>query len=447
MSLTLSDAARRLEAGQADPVTLTEEALAAARSAGEAFILLLEERARFEAQQARGRRERGLPLSRWDGIPISWKDLFDVQGTRTTAASLTRRDIEAAARDAPLVRRGARAGLVAIGKTNLSEFAFSGLGINPHFGTPHGPVGRDERARVPGGSSSGAATAVVAGAGCVGIGSDTAGSVRIPAAFQGLVGYRPSMHRYSLEGVFPLAQTFDTPGPLARSVEDCVAIDHIFRGQPDDDLEPSRLDDAVFLVERSLLDASNVEPAVRSNLIRFVEALERQGARVRHAELAALREAFHIIDKVAWLGGIEGLAFHRDVLASDKRSLIDPRIVTRLERARGIAPDIVADLYARRTQLMRAAAHELGSAILIYPTVPHVAPLLEPLLADDELFVRTNLATLRSTMATAYLGMPGLALPTGTDDDGVPTSILFSAPAGRDEELLRLGLAIEQAMR
>jgi aspartyl-tRNA(Asn)/glutamyl-tRNA(Gln) amidotransferase subunit A len=447
MPSTLSDAARELESGRADPVALAEQALAAAKDAGAAFILLTEERALFEAGQARERRRRGLPLSRWDGVPISWKDLFDLKGTRTTAASRTRADVAPASADAPLVRQGARAGLVAIGKTNLSEFAFSGLGANAHFGTPRGPVGQDGLARVPGGSSSGAATAVVAGAGFVGIGSDTAGSVRIPAALQGIVGYRPSMGRYSLEGVFPLAPSFDTPGPLARSVEDCAAIDAIFCGELDQNLEPSRLGDAVLVVDRPLLDAPNVEPAVRANLVRFVENLERHGARIRYGEVAALRDAFATIDKVGWLGGIEALAFHREVLASDRRGLIDPRIVTRLERARGIAPDIVADLYARRTILVKAIAEELDGATLVFPTVPHVAPLLDPLLGDDELFARTNLATLRSTMATAYLAMPGLALPSGTDDNGVPTSVCLSAPARGDRNLLRLGLAVERASR
>jgi aspartyl-tRNA(Asn)/glutamyl-tRNA(Gln) amidotransferase subunit A len=430
-----------------DPVAMTEQALEAATASGVAFLALTRERALVEAEQSRDRWKRGLPLSRWDGLPVSWKDLFNMAGERTTAGSQTLTGSAPAQVDAAVVRRAARAGMVSIGHTNLSEFAFSGLGINPHFGTPAGLLGRDGAARVPGGSSSGAASAMLAGAGLVAVGTDTAGSVRVPAAFTGLVGYRPSLGRYPMDGVFPLAPSFDTVGPIGRTVADCAAMDTIFLGDPDRVLEPIALDRVAFVVDCPLLEAPGTEPAVRNNFLHLIELLRQKGARVTVENVAALREVENILDTLGWLGGVEAFNLHRERLAGAERSLIDHRVVTRLERARETATDAVAELYTRKRIVPRRLKQDLDGAILLYPTVPHVAPLLAPLLADDDLFAQTNLRTLRSTMLTSFLGAPGIALPTGTDDQDLPTSVLLSAPAGHDEKLLGVGLAVEHVFR
>jgi aspartyl-tRNA(Asn)/glutamyl-tRNA(Gln) amidotransferase subunit A len=447
MAANLTETARCLAAGLTDPVALTEQALEAATASGFAFLAVMRERALFEAEQSRGRWKRGLPLSRWDGLPVSWKDLFDMAGERTTAGSQTLTGSAPARRDAAVVRRAARAGLVSIGRTNLSEFAFSGLGVNPHFGTPAGLLGRDGAARVPGGSSSGAASAMLAGAGLVAIGTDTAGSVRVPAAFTGMVGFRPSLDRYPMDGVFPLAPSFDTFGPIGRTVADCAAMDIILAGDPDRVLEPIALERAAFVVDGPLLEALGTEPAVRNNLLHLIELLRQKGARVTVENVATLREVENILDTLGWLGGVEAFNLHRERLAGADRSLIDHRVVTRLERARDTAPDAVAELYAQKRILPRRLEQDLDGAILLYPTVPHVAPPLAPLLADDDLFAQTNLRTLRSTMLMSFLGAPGIALPTGADDQDLPTSVLLSAPAGQDEKLLRVGLAVEHVLR
>ncbi len=447
MVLDAEATAQRFANGALDPAEVLEGAISAAQSEPASFTRLMPERARFEAGQARERWRRGLPLSALDGIPVSWKDLFDVAGTPTTAASETRRSAAAATADALAVNLGARAGWSSLGKTNLSEFAFSGLGINPHFGTPPGPLARDGSLRIPGGSTSGGASAVSRGAGLIAIGSDTAGSIRIPAAFFGLVGYRPSLGRYPMTGVFPLARSFDTIGPIAHSVRDCILVDRVLRAASLDLPEPAPVQSLRLVVDRNLTEADIVAPEVRRKFEAALDTLVRAGASVQYLDYEPLRAAERAIDELGWLGAVEGLAIHRAAL-SDKtqRDLIDPRIVGRLERAATIRPDAVAELYRRHDEAKRLAIGLKGS-FLVFPTVPHTAPKLEPLLADDDLFAQTNLATLRYCMLTSFLAMPGIALPTGFDDNGLPTSLLMSAAPGEDEVLIRGALTCEGVLR
>lgn len=229
---SLNDATALAEAfaqGRTDPVQVLEQALELAEVTPHVFISLCPARARREAEAAAARWRDGQPLSLFDGVPLAWKDLFDVAGTITTAAAQVRRDAPPANVDAPSVRQLCRAGLVSLGKTNLSEFAYSGLGLNPHFGTPINPHS-DAQPRIPGGSSAGSAVAVAAGIVPIAMGTDTAGSIRIPAAFNGLVGYRATSRRYDRDGVFPLAHSLDSLGPLTRSVRDAWVVDGLLRG-------------------------------------------------------------------------------------------------------------------------------------------------------------------------------------------------------------------------
>lgn len=444
--LTIVEAARRIATGALDPVALTETAIAAATETGQAFIATTFERARHEAEQARQRWRNGVPLSPWDGIPLSWKDLFDVQGTVTTAGSALRRNAPPAQFDAPILAHAAQAGFVIVGKTNLSEFAFSGLGLNPCFGTPPGPGGRADR--VPGGSSSGAAVAVTNGAGLAAIGTDTAGSVRIPSAFHGLVGFRPSVGRYNTAGVFALAPSFDVPGPIAWSVADCIVLDAVLRGSRDIgqvlDIDPSRLR---LVADRNLFLQPHVEAAVRENAEAWLGRLQRLGAEVEVREIKALREAERILDMQGWLGALEAVAEHAGWLDNPTaRALVDPRIVARLDKARLLPPDRAIILARSRDRLARDIKAELDGALLAVPTVAHVAPAIAST-ATDEGFAAINLATLRTTMLTSFLLMPGLALPTGADIEGLPTSIMVSAPSGEDESLLAAGSVIDLALR
>lgn len=438
---------RAYAAGETDPVAVFEVAMAKAADVPAAFIAMTAERGRREAEASRARWQAGQPLSALDGVPVAWKDLFDVVGTVTTAGSATRRELKPASVDAALVSKLTQAGLVNLGKTNLSEFAYSGLGLNPHFGTPLNPLDGAEP-RVPGGSSSGSAVAVAAGVVPLAMGTDTAGSIRVPAAFNGLVGYRSSRRRYAFEGVFPLARSLDALGPLARTVEDVVALDRLLRGGlvSANGTIAFAMRGARFYVDPAWLDDERVQPAVRQNLERALERLAIEGAYIERKPINAMREALAMIERGDWVGSAEAFALHESLLDSAEAARLDPRVRKRLEGARSMSASSQIRLYQQGESLRRQLADELDGAFVITPTVAHVAPKLAPLEADESLFVATNLATLRLTMPGSLLDMPGVALPSGFDADGLPTSLLLAAPSGADDALLRLALSVEAAI-
>ncbi|MEE4706263.1 amidase [Pseudomonas alliivorans] len=433
--------------GRNNPVQALEQALHRAGQVDHVFISMSEERARREAEASAARWKQGQPLGPFDGVPLAWKDLFDVAGSVTTAGSATRRQVSAACLDAPSVGLLARSGMVSVGKTNLSEFAYSGLGLNPHFGTPVNPLG-DDSPRIPGGSSSGSGVAVAAGIVPIAMGTDTAGSIRIPAALNGLVGFRSTSRRYSRDGVFPLAITLDSVGPLTRSVRDVLVIDDLLcaRSKPTSHV-PRSLAGQQFIVDQTVLDDTRVEPAVRDNLLRAVEALRVAGALVEMRPCEAFQATLHLIKHSGWLGAAEAFALHQPLLDSDAAVDLDPRVRMRLEAARHMPASLLINLYAARERLQERLTLELDGALLITPSVAHVAPPLAPLLADNELFIQTNLATLRLTMPGSLLNMPGVSLPNGFDACGLPTGLLLSAPAGEDARLLRAALAVEALLK
>jgi len=429
--------------GRSDPVQVLDQALHQAAQQEHVFISMSVERARREAEASAIRWRHGQPLGPLDGVPVAWKDLFDVAGSVTTAGAALRKKMSAALLDAPTVRLLSRAGMVSLGKTNLSEFAYSGLGLNPHFGTPINPVS-DGVPRIPGGSSSGSAVAVAAGIVPIAMGTDTAGSIRIPAAFNGLVGFRSTSRRYSRDGVYPLALTLDSVGPLTRSVRDALVIDDLLcaRSKPTS-LTPRSLAGQRFLVDQAVLDDERVEPCVRNNLLRAIVKLREGGALVEVQPCQAFQATLQLIQQQGWLGAAEAFALHQPLLDSAAASQLDPRVRNRLEAARNMPASLLINLYSARERLQEQLSLELDGALLITPSVAHVAPPLAPLLADDELFIKTNLATLRLTMPGSLLNMPGVSLPSGCDASGLPTGLLLSAPAGEDARLLRAALAVE----
>ncbi len=438
----MSDATSMAEdfaSGRNDPVQALEQALEKAAHSPSVFISLSAERARREAEAAAARWRAGQPLSRLDGVPLAWKDLFDVAGSVTTAGAAYRRHAPAALLDAPMVGLLCRAGMVSLGKTNLSELAYSGLGLNPHFGTPHNPHGLDQ-ARIPGGSSSGSGVAVAAGIVPIAMGTDTAGSIRIPAALNGVVGYRSSSRRYSRDGVFPLAHTLDSLGPLTRSVRDALTLDDILHGR-------TQQHDARSLKgQRFVLAQQDVEPAVGNNLLRAVEQLKARGALIEERECPTFQAALNLIKHHGWLGAFEAFALHQALLDSPDAEQLDPRVRRRLEAARALPASQLIHLTDARRQLQQQLLDDLDGAILITPTVAHVAPPLAALEADEALFVDTNLATLRLTMPGSLLDMPGVNLPSGRDARGLPTGLLLSAPSGEDARLLRAALSVESVL-
>lgn len=426
-----------------DATARIDEALARAddASAKHVFIQRMDTVAQQQADASARRHRQGVPTSSLDGMTVVWKDLFDIIGTRTTAGSRTREAAPLAARSAPIVEAANRAGLITIGKTNLSEFAFSGVGYNPHFGTPIIPHQTGDRA--PGGSSSGSAVAVRHGIADVGFGTDTAGSIRVPAAFNGLVGYRASQARYDRSGIFPLAETFDTAGPIARTVQTCVDVDGVLRAHAPVAAAP--LTALSFIVDTAILNDEHVADAVKSNLVLRLRQLAHSGARVTERSLKTPTEVLKLIAQVGWPGGFEAYRLHRETLASPAAILIDPRVAIRLRTAGELPSERYQFLLTERHRLQHQIKHELDGANLVIPTVAHAAPLLAPLIEDRDLFAKTNLATLRLTMIASFLDMPSIAMPTGLDAQGLSTSMTIARPQNDDDRLLASALAVEQA--
>ena len=430
-----------------DPVEVADYFLerTAAQDDQPVFITITAGRARQEALASRERHADGNPLGPLDGVPIAWKDLIDVEGSPTTAASALYRGAEPAESDAPIVASATAAGMVTLGKVNLTEFAYSGIGLNPHFGTPSIP--HDPKTpRAPGGSSSGSATAVSRGMAPCAIGSDTGGSVRIPAAFNGLTGYKSSEGRISKEGVVPLSVTLDTIGPLAHSVEDCILLDAVLRGvTPSMPSAPPLADIRLLVPENVMLD--DLDRAVAGNFVASIEALGRAGIRIVHRRLPLLDEVVEMTRRHGTLIAAEAYAHYRDLLESEQVKRIDRRVVARMMMGKSMTSDDVQAIRDGRARLAAELRAEVGDAFLAMPTTPHTSPAIAPLEADDELFHKVNLKTLRNTSIGNILGTPGVAMPNGTDANGLPTSLLISATADDDDRLLAAALTIELVIR
>ncbi len=437
---------RLIAKGDLDPVEVAEFFLERIeRDRGNpSFILVTRERALAEAAASRQRCREGRPAGSLDGVPIAWKDLVDMAGARTTAGSALYAESPPKEKDAPIVANLNAAGLVALGKTNLSEFAFSALGLNPHFGTPrnpHDPV----TPRIAGGSSSGAAVAVSAGLAPCAIGSDTGGSIRAPASFCGIVGFKTSEGRIDKRGVFPLSRTLDTIGPMARTVEDCVLIDMALRGQPAAPVRPLDLKGVQFVVpDRSGID--DVDAAVAANLDTVMKRLAAAGAKVMSRPVPSIGAMRALIAQRGSLVAIEAYAEHRAIFESGDAQRMDRRVVKRALLARAVSGEDAINLRRGRESLIAALAEDLKGALLVLPATPMTAPPIEALERDDELFRITNLRAIHYTFLGNLFRMCGLALPSGADDAGLPTGVQFLAQEGDDDRLLSIGLSMESAL-
>jgi aspartyl-tRNA(Asn)/glutamyl-tRNA(Gln) amidotransferase subunit A len=379
-------------------------------------------------------------------MPIAWKDLFAIKGLPTTAGSIVLREAEPAERDAEIVTRLGAAGMVGIGRVNMSEFAFSGLGINPHYGTPHNPASSDVP-RLPGGSSSGSAVAVAAGLVPVAIGTDTGGSIRIPAAFNGIVGYKATRGRYPMGGVFPLAKSLDSLGPLCRTVQDAVWIDAAMRGLTAPQIARGTIDGLSLVVPETIV-FDGAEDGVVAAFEAALERLVKAGAKVRRQAFPIFSAIFDLAQRHGPLVTAEAFALHRDRLAGPDADRIDRRVVARARLGGNISMTGYIDLLDARERLIGAMADLVGPAeILAFPTLPHVAPPIAPLLADDEMFFSTNGKTLRNTLIGNFLDGCGISIPCGTGDAGMPVGLLLSGMPNADHHLLSIGLAAEALVR
>jgi len=438
---TLSQLAADLARGQTTSQELVEECLErAADPAGEGRLTYLEtdpDATREAARAMDALRRANAEPSLVAGIPVSVKDLFDVRGQRTRAGSIAL-ERGPAERDATAVARWRRAGLILMGRTNMTEFAFSGLGINPHFGTPANPWDRAAR-RIPGGSSSGAAVSITDEMAHGALGTDTGGSCRIPAALCGLVGFKPTQSRVPRDGVVPLSQTLDSVGVLGRSVGCCAALDAILRDDPELWLRPLARPPRLAVVRGYFLE--DAEPVVVAAFDRAVVRMRAAGAELVDLELPELEE----IPELNAGGGFaaaEAYAWHHDLIAQ-READYDPRVLVRIRRgSEQTARDAIVREERRRRFEDRVRQRLEGFDAFICPTVPLVAPLLETL-ADDDEYARVNLLMLRNPTVTNLLD--GCAASVPMHDPGeAPTGLMVCGLRGHDAEVLRAAAWIEE---
>ncbi len=446
-SRTASEIGLSFSSGQADPVTLTEYLLDRIdkTSNKNIFITVTAERAMKEAKSAAERHAKSRPLSPLDGVPVAWKDLFDVAGSRTTSASSLYRDSAVKDRDLKCVGNTAAAGMVCLGKLNMTEFAYSGLGLNPHFGTPVNPNDVEVH-RSPGGSSSGSGAAVAWGLVPCAIGTDTGGSVRIPASLNGTYGFKTSEGRIDKEGMVPLSRTLDTVGPLARSVEDCILLDMILRGAVVADARRQDLDRLRIVIPENFVFDS-CDPAVVENFERSVRLLEKAGARLERCTVPEIDEVTQVTRHHGSLAAAEAYHEYKDLVEGEEGARIDARVVHRIMQSGRMSANDLLRIQNSRRKTMVSIAAALEGALIAMPTTPVTAPEIAPLETDPDLFHKVNLTVLKNTMIGNYLGFCSLAIPNGRDGKGLPTSILFSAPMDGDDFLLGHGLEIDRVLR
>lgn len=437
----LQSTLEQLRSGQTDPVAEIEHALDVAQSARcrHAFVKLSPDEARSVASAA------GVSKKPLAGMSVSIKDLFDVAGQTTCAGSRLLQDAPPATQDCPAVSRLRRAGAALIGRTNMSEFAFSGVGVNPHFGTPANPCD-DKVPRIPGGSSSGAAVSVATGAAFIGLGSDTGGSIRIPAALTGTVGFKSSTALVPTEGALPLSTTLDTVCAITRSVADAIFA-HELLAQRRVTRSPAPLASYRLGVASTLmLDA--LDATVTQAWQRTLETLHDAGVRIEHIALPEINQ----LQQLQANGGFsaaESYTWHRHLLASHGAAY-DPRVATRMLRGASMrACDYIELHSARRSWISRMVAALQGFDAILSPTVPVVAaPISEvaPGAPQDEAFFQLNAMLLRNTSVINMLDGCAISLPCHIGSE-LPVGLMVWAGGLRDDSVLNIALGIEKLLQ
>ncbi|HYS49835.1 MAG TPA: amidase [Xanthobacteraceae bacterium] len=404
-----------------------------------ACLTVYDQTARAEADAADARARAGVTLGPLDGAIVSVKDLFDVAGEPTRAGSKVLAEAPPAAADAPVVRRLRAAGGVIVAKTNMSEFAFSGIGTNPHYGTPRNPA---DRARVPGGSSSGAAVAAADGLCEIAIGTDTGGSTRIPAALCGIVGFKPSQWRIPTDGAFPLSFTLDSIGPLARTVADCARADAVMAGEQPAALDPAPLNGLRLGVPLGL-PLQDFDATVAARFSAAQKTLGGAGVRLSDEPIDSFLEAMVRINAKSGFAPAEAYSIHRERLAKQAADY-DPNVRARIERGSNLsAADYVA-MGRERAGLVRAMDARLADLDgLVLPTTPIVAPTIAEV-ATREVFGAKNMLLLRNTSIVNFFDLCAISLPL--PGDGLPVGLMLVVRNSHDRRLFRIAAAVERLL-
>jgi len=441
----IKDITDDLNAGRTTSRELVEQSLSKIEDAsGEGqrtFIKVHADTARAAADAHDTMRAAGIVASPIAGLPFSVKDLFDVTGDVTTAGSTILKNTPPATKDAPSVARLRRAGGIVIGRTNMTEFAYSGLGINPHYGTAKNPWDR-ETGRIPGGSSAGAAVSVTDEMASFALGSDTGGSIRIPSSYCGLTGFKPTTMRVPATAAYPLVPTLDTAGPLAPTVSCCAVVDAILAGE--NSTAPNALPLAgLRLAIPQTLVLDKLDDHVASCFSATLSKLSNAGAKIIEIPFSELGE----IPKINAGGGIYAEAFvaHRNQI-DEYAEKYDPRVRGRLIRTKDIsAVDYLVAMEARDALIQESNNVTAPFDAVIMPTIPTVAPSIKSLEDDEELYIATNMLTLRNTFCFNFLDRCALSIPMHPVGEG-PAGLMVVGETMGDRKLLSVGLAIEGAL-
>jgi aspartyl-tRNA(Asn)/glutamyl-tRNA(Gln) amidotransferase subunit A len=444
--MTLLELSRLLAARKLTSRELVERSLAAIEDpngeGARAFIRVDRNAALATADRIDDERKKGAPLPVLAGIPISIKDNFDEAGSVTMAGSKVLASTPPAAHDATAVARLRAADAVLIGRTNMTEFAYSGLGINPHYGTPRNVYQR-AAARIPGGSSSGAAISVCDGMAAAAIGTDTGGSTRIPAALNGLVGFKPTARRIPLDGVLPLSLTLDSAGPIARTVEDCALLDRVMSASttqlPAVTLRGQRL----AVPQTVVLD--DLSPAVAAAFTAACSKLSAAGAVIVELPLREFARAAEVNPRGA-ISSTEAYWWHRSWI-KQAAGQYDPRVIVRIRPGESVsAADYIELLQQRRRFVLDVESAVRGFDALLMPTTPDTAPTIAEVIASDESYFRLNGRMLRNPALVNLFDGCALSIPCHRPGDA-PVGLMLAGTQGQDAHVLSLGLAIEELLK
>ncbi len=445
-SPTLATLAEDLAGGRTSARRLVDECLvriADPAGEGQRTFIHVDKEAAIEAAEAmdRLRKAKAAP-SPYAGIPVSIKDLFDITGQVTRAGSRALEDSAPAEADAPVVARLRRAGFVVIGRTNMTEFAYSGIGINPHYGTPKSTWRRDI-GHVPGGSSSGAAVSVADGMAHGALGTDTGGSCRIPAAYNGIVGFKPTQRRVPREGGVPLSFTLDSFGPLARSVSCCAVLDAVLADEPAQPLRPRPIK-GMRLAVPTTIALDDLDDEVARTFERALETLSRQGASIERIEVPEFLDV-GVMNTKGGFAAAESYAWHRYLIVSHG-DVYDPRVSLRIARGGDIgAADYIDLLEARKSLIARITPRLAPYDALVMPTTAITPPRIADL-ADDKAFAKANQLALRNCTLINMMDGCAISLPCHREGD-VPVGLMLAASGGSDRRIFELAAAMEAVIR
>lgn len=439
--LSVSQLAQAYRSGQLDPVEVAQEhldAIAAHPEGSKVFRVVTAERALQQARAAKRQFEAGVDLGLLQGVPVAIKDLVDMEGEVSAAGSRVMADRPPAASDSPVAARLAAAGAVFLGRTNMTELAYSGLGMNPHYGTP-GCV--QDRSRIPGGSSSGSGVAVADGLATVAVGSDTGGSVRIPAAVNGVVGLKTTDGRLPTEGTMALSTTLDTLGPMARTVDDAWALYLAMAAEQHRPIGDSGA--RLTLLAPTTLLQEDLDSETRAGFAVALERLEALGHEVRHQPLPIMTEVDTLYSRYGNFSGPEAWALYEEEFRS-RAAEFDPRVMSRVRESEGrTAIDYIRLGYARAQLKRRFWAELAGVDAIVASTIPHLPAPIADLLTDDEAYGKANRMILRNTAPFNILGCPAVSVPVRPAEGAFAISLMIVTRPGEEELAMSLARQFE----